>query len=451
MTRRTFLVVFFLVLALRVAALPLPGTEDVGVWRVWSFAASKDLLGVYGVGGSPPERRRLQFGKQYTTVDYPPLALAEMGAVGVVYRELFPGFPNDNRLTVAVKIPGLLAGIGLTWLLVRALTRLTGPRAVGYWGGLAFWANPAAILNGEVLGYLDPLVILPAIAALLYVHERRPGLAGAVLGLALLTKPQAMLIAPAVLMAAWHAGGRRALLRGALSTTAVIAAILLPYALAGALPNMLVAFGSWTARRDILSGYAANLWWVATWLARGYNMIPEFGFPGAYFQPVARILAISSWMEMGLPNPRPAGQLLTMVTVAWALWRGRRARGLAAHATLAAFTVHAFFVLGVSVHEHHMVLAVPLLVVAAAADRRIRPLLAAVSLLVALNINLFYGLGLGVGWAVPRMLTPIDLSVLLALANVALLVWHARVLARVIDDPADAGSVPVPAPTPGAA
>jgi hypothetical protein len=84
----------------------------------------------------------------------------------------------------------------------------------------------------------------------------------------------------------------------------------------------------------------------------------------------------------------------------------------------------------VGVHEHHMMLAVPLLALAAALRPAIRPLFWTVSLIVALNMNLFYGIGLGLGWSVPRGLLLVDLSVLLSIANIAALAWHSRVLVR---------------------
>ena len=43
-------------------------------------------------------------------------------------------------------------------------------RASRRWAALAYWLNPATILNGEVLGYLDPLMMLPGIAALVLLH-----------------------------------------------------------------------------------------------------------------------------------------------------------------------------------------------------------------------------------------------------------------------------------------
>ena len=40
---------------------------------------------------------------------------------------------------------------------------MTGSEGTGQFAALAFWANPATILNAEVLGYLDPLLMLPAL------------------------------------------------------------------------------------------------------------------------------------------------------------------------------------------------------------------------------------------------------------------------------------------------
>jgi hypothetical protein len=141
-------------------------------------------------------------------------------------------------------------------------------------------------------------------------------------------------------------------------------------------------------------------------------------------------MKISTVESLGLPNPRPFGTGLVLATCAWAAWRVRRCRSLALHAAFAAFTVHAFFVLSLGVHEHHLILAVPLLALAGALDPRFRPVFYAVSLITALNMNLFYGISRGWGWAVPRMLTPVDLSVVLSVVNVATLIWHGRLLAR---------------------
>ncbi len=141
-------------------------------------------------------------------------------------------------------------------------------------------------------------------------------------------------------------------------------------------------------------------------------------------------MSISTFREIGFPNPRPFGTAAVAVAALWALWRLRRANDLAIHALGASFLVHAFFVFSVGVHEHHMMLAVPLLALAAGLRPSLRPLFWTISAIVALNMNLFYGIGLGLGWSIPRGVLLVDLSVLLSVANIAALVWHGRVLAR---------------------
>jgi dolichyl-phosphate-mannose-protein mannosyltransferase len=423
-------IVLGLATVVRLAALPLRGTEDVGTWKIWMIAASKDVTTVYGVGGNPPVRGVLEWKQQSTTVDYPPVALYELGAMGLIYRLFDAEFADGRVLTAAVKVPGFLFGIAIAAFLWWAVGRLTGDGGQARWAAIAYWANPATIMNGEVLGYLDPLMMLPAVAALVFVHIGLAEWAGASLAIAMLTKPQALLIAPVCALAAWRCGGRRALVTAIVAGTITAGVIVLPYALIGALPNMWLAFGSFYARRDILSGYAANIWWIANYVLRAWNQIPRLGVAGAYLAPVRRIMAISTFQDYGFPNPRPFGTLLVILASLWGLWRLRAARDLALHALGAAFIVHAFFVLSVGVHEHHLMLAVPLLALAAALRPSLRPLFWVVSAIVALNMNLFYGIGVGLGWSPPRGMLLIDLSVLLSIANVLALIWHGRILAR---------------------
>jgi Gpi18-like mannosyltransferase len=420
----------FFVTAIRVISLPLRGTEDVGTWRLWLIAASKDPTTVYGVGGHPPVRGVIEWQGLSTTVDYPPFALYELGAMGVVYRLFDPEFANVRALTAAVKIPGLLFGLAFTAFLWWTTRTFTQRSDAADWVAVAYWANPATILNGEVLGYLDPLMILPAIASLVLLHLDATAWAGAALAVAMLTKPQAVLIAPIVALAAWRRGGWRTLAIAIAAGAVTATVIVLPYALIGALPNMWLAFGSFIARRDILSGYAANVWWIVNYLLRAWYQIPTLGVVGAYLAPVRRIMAVSTFQEVGFPNPRPFGSTLMLSTVGWGLWRLRSARDLAVHALGAAFVVHAFFVWSVGVHEHHMMLTVPLLALAAALRPSLRSLYWIISAIVALNMNLFYGIGLGLGWSIPRGILLIDLTVWLSVANILALLWHARVLAR---------------------
>ena len=430
MNRAALVAALLLGLAVRLGALPLPGTEDVRTWKIWAFGASRHPTHVYGVGGDPPVRGVLTWQTFETTVDYPPAALYELGLVGLAYRYFVPSFADSTMLTVAIKVPGLLCAILLTCLLTWTSKRFTGDGTTARWVALAYWLNPATILNGEVLGYLDPLMMLPGVGALVLLHLRAPESAGLALALAVMTKPQGTLLLPACALAAWHCGGVRALARTAVGGLLASILLVLPFAMSGALPNMWLAFGSFYARRDILSGQAANVWWLVNYALRAYYQLPRLGFPQAFLVGVRRVMAISTFREVGFPDPRPFGTAGVAVAAGWGLWQLRRAPDLAAHALAAAFVVHAFFVLGVGVHEHHMMLAVPLLALAAALRPSLRPLFYAVSAIVALNMNLFYGIGMGRGWAVPRLVLGLDLSVLLSVVNIGALVWHARLVVR---------------------
>ena len=61
------------------------------------FGASKAVTSVYGVGGHPPMRGILEWQHLTTTVDYPPVALYELGAAGRVYRWFDPAFADGVR------------------------------------------------------------------------------------------------------------------------------------------------------------------------------------------------------------------------------------------------------------------------------------------------------------------------------------------------------------------
>jgi len=422
---RLFVVALVLGLAIRVATLPLPGNDDVVAWKIWTYAASHDVTGMYGVGGAPPTRGVVRWGERWGTVNYPPVFLYEYALVGRAYRLLFPAFPDTLPLLVAVKLPVLLANMGLTWLLFRTIQRLSGSKDTARWAAVAYWLNPATLLGGEMLGYVEPLFTLPAVAGLIAAYLGRAWSGGALMAAAVLTKPQGMLVGPAFALVLWQTGGLASIARAGTAFVGTVLLAVLPFAARGALANMWLAFGSFYERRDTMSAFAANIGWIINWALRSWLSLPQRGW-AAFLQVVPRPLAISRFRELGYPNPRPIGTTLVLVAVGWAMWVARHARDLSVAAALGAFTVHAFFVLNVGAHENHQLLEVPLLVLAAALRRRFRPLLVAVSVIVALNINFYYGISLGWGWAIPRRITGLDVSVVLAFANVAVLVWFAR-------------------------
>jgi hypothetical protein len=418
----------------RAALLPLGGTHDTVPWRIWAYNASHEGVSrLYGVGGSPPEWRTLSYEHAEGQATYPPLALHELGIVGRIYRSAMGGaFPNTTPLMVAIKMPGLLADAGIAALLYFAVRRWSSESAARY-AACAWWLNPAVVLDGAALGYLDPQAMLPILASFVAAVSGLALAAGALAAAAVLTKPQPLVIGPAIALALWYSSvdGRERMRRyaSALAAGLAVAIVLLgPIVAAGGGPNFVQAMQRMEAH-DMLSGNACNLWWIVGYVVRAIYSVDDYGRWGAIVHET-RILGIDRFIEVGGPNPRPIAAVMVLAAAGWATWCARRSDNRWVLAGLGGFLVHAYATLAVQVHENHLVTAIPMMVLAAAGRQAFRPVLLVVSAIVALNLNMFYGISEDAGFAVPRSITVIDLSVVIALCNCAALVWHAAVLRR---------------------
>jgi len=428
--QRWILVALLVGAAARLAVLGLPGTRDVLDWKATAFVASTDLLGVYGKGGWPPEERRLLWDRAYATTEYPPIDQFEMALVGRVYRVFDPEFRDSRLLSALIKIPGLIAELVFVVALLTWGRRVLGESAV--WAAMAFWLNPAVWLAGAVDGYLDAQMAVPAALAFLAVVDRRPRLAGVLIGIAVLTKPQALFIVPILAVMLVRRDGRMhlsSLISAALASVAVAVAAFLPYALAGTLPSLLRALQRF-GEHDLVSGNATNLWWLLTWAAGSVVRLAELGWAGALSRP-ATMVRISTAVAQGIPNPRTVGLVLTIASIGWSIWRSRRGVSAPIGALVGAWGVIAYFMLAGQVHENHSYLALPFLAIAAGALPQLRRLYWLISAAFALNLYLFYGLGETLPPVVARSWTFVDLSVLLSVAYLGLAVWMtAEVSAR---------------------
>lgn len=406
---------------LRILCLPLAGTEDVQVWKNWAYGATRDVTGMYGVGGTPPVRGVVVWGDARTTVDYPPATLYALGAVGRVYRIFDPAFRDGVGLTVAIKA-AILAGDLLVLLFLFTLLRWRYGDGPARLAALGFWINPGVLFDGAVLGYLDSWAAAPAIAAIAAADAGAAIICGATMMVAVLIKAQAIFLVPVGAIVLWNRARTRAVAAAAASGVATGALLLAPYAWRGALPNVFQAVRQLT-RHDMLSGTAANLWWIVTWVLRAIYAIKDLGVWASWTMTV-RILGISRVVALGYPNPRPMATAVAAVVMLWAFWRARRAP-LPMVLAAGAFAVHAYFVLAVQVHENHLYMAVPVMAGAASLVPSLRGPYVLVSLVVALNLFLFYGIGRGYPLP-PRGFTIVDATVVLSFVNVGALVWHGR-------------------------
>ena len=433
--RRWLLVALLIGLAARLAALPLPGTRDVLDWKATAFIASTDLLGVYGKGGWPADERRLLWDRAYATTEYPPIDQLEMAMVGRVYRFFDPQFRDSRLLSALIKLPGLIAELIFVVALLTWGRRVLGESAV--WAATAFWLNPAVWLASAVDGYLDAQMAVPAALAFLAVVDHRPRLAGALIGIAVLTKPQALFIVPVLAVMLVRRDGRMLLtplIAAALASLVVAVAAFLPYALAGTLPSLLRALQRF-GEHDLVSGNATNLWWLLTWAAGSVVRLAELGWAGALSRP-ATMVRISTAVAQGIPNPRTVGLLLTVASIGWSVWRCRRGVSAPVGALVGAWCVIAYFMLAGQVHENHSYLALPFLAIAAGALPQLRRLYWLISAAFILNLYLFYGFGESLPPVISRNWTFVDMSVLLSVVYFGLAIWMtSHVIARTAQEP----------------
>jgi len=181
--------VFLAALVLRIGLSPLQGlTSDLNFFRGLS-----DGIVSYG-----PARF-------YDLVwcDYPPAYLYLLWAIGLLNRLLAVHGASHALSVLLIKVPPILADLGVGVLLFRWAARV---RPQGRPAAIAalFLFNPAILIDSAVWGQTDSVVafwLVWAVSAFLAI-EKGAVIGGAILlGLAILTKPHALLLAP--LLTVW--------------------------------------------------------------------------------------------------------------------------------------------------------------------------------------------------------------------------------------------------------
>ena len=428
--RRGLLALLFaLGTVVRIVVMPLPGTSDLPAQKAWSYGSTQDFSGVYGAGGDPLERREIRWSDQVATVMYPPMSIVELAAAGHIYRAVRPDYRDSVLLTVLIKL------IGLAWEIAFVAFLLTwGRRAMGAaaaeWSALAFWLSPAVWVSGAALGYTDAQAAVPIVLALIAALADWPILVGLLAAISVLTKPQAVFLLPLLAVLCVRGAGTpdwRALWRAAASGVLTTFAIFTPFIVRGSVPNVMQGM-SRMFMHDMLSGQAANLGWIGTWLLRVRYGIPDLGWYRALRMQIG-ILSITRVTELGYPNARVVGVMLTSAALAWVMWRAWRGVSRPGAVALGAWSIYAYFIFSAQVHENHLYIALPLLALAAGELKALRPAFFWVSAIVTLNVYLFEGLGNGHPPLVNRHWTVVDMTVVLSVINVCVFVWFTRLVA----------------------
>jgi len=169
-------------LVLRLIIAPWGGHPgDLASMSGWAAA-----LDAHGLSGVYPA----------SDANYPPLALAILAISRWGYGAMGGGEPSGSLWLVLLKLPPILADMGIMLLVRRLAQRCRGAR----WLVASVALNPVLIYLSAWWGQYESLYMLGALAALVAAMEDRPLWAGVVLGLGMMVKLQAAVIAPLVML-----------------------------------------------------------------------------------------------------------------------------------------------------------------------------------------------------------------------------------------------------------
>ena len=416
--------------------LPSAGSWDVDYWKGCALrTTSHGVAGAYGDPDSVPpghflaQMRGLEpawelpaFGRTFV-IDQPPGVMLLWKASWWLLTHVPNGMTHDEALNVAAKLPPVLGDVFAVGVLLWAFGGRTRRALVL---AALYWALPISWLPGAVLGFFDGAYVPLALAALVMAGRGRSASAGGLLAAAALVKSLALLMAPAVAIALWSA--RAPLRRAVLAGLAVVATALVPFVVAGTLPTAVVHMYRILFQLRLSGGYA-NAWWI---LSHGLSLGTRAAGDAI---PYVRIETLAFPV-------RPLGTLLFLAVAAWVARCQLRASGPRAAALAAATLVLAYGQLAIGIHENHPHAFAPALLATGLVTTRLR-ILAGVffstyvlNMLALSGLGRFYGMryvaidGLAHAAAAVRLGLGFDVTLVLAVVNVAAFVWLLAALPR---------------------
>src|SRR5438105_5376528 len=173
------------------------------------------------------------------------------------------GNASAAALPLLLKMPAILADLGIAFILYWAARRWLGERA-GLIAAALYLFIPVTWYDSALWGQVDAVGALLLIASLVLLIERRSEPAIALAILAILVKPQEAIGLVVVLPALVRRhlilpGSRRRLLSSAAAGAAALVLPLVPFDIGG-VTGLLRLFQSDADRYSVLSANAFNLW-----------------------------------------------------------------------------------------------------------------------------------------------------------------------------------------------
>lgn len=307
------------VLRLYLAATNSGYAVDIGCFTGWG-----QMVSIYG----PADFYAQGF------CDYPPGYLYVLGLQGLIAGALDLA-PGSAAYLVLLKLPAVVCDVAIAYLLYRIGKRCG--KATWALLGAAFWAFlPAAILDGAMWGQMDAVLVLLMLLVLESFLTRKPDIAAIWYGVALMVKPQALMLGVIVLggyvmeVRENPKRGLLRLLRGIALCLGVAALIALPFLVKQPIGYIFEKYLSTLSSYPYATVNALNLFYLAggNWVAQETAVLG---------------LSYATWGAIGMA-----------VSVLLALVLMFKAGQLRAVPLCTALMLAGVFCLGVRMHERYM-------------------------------------------------------------------------------------------------
>lgn len=150
---------------------------DIGTNMAWAIQSGQDLFNIYNSA---------------SFIDYPP-GMMYIWAPLAWLNNLLGG--GNDAMVLLVKIPGIIANMGLAWLAYKWTSDIKG-RTYGFFALCIVALNPLLILDTCLWGQTDSVLMLFVMLAVYFMDKDKFPLATVFLALAIMTKPQAIFTFP---------------------------------------------------------------------------------------------------------------------------------------------------------------------------------------------------------------------------------------------------------------
>ena len=202
-----------LLIRLVVASFSIGYGNDVALFEHWGNTAANGLLDTYNVLGE--------------NIDYPPGYVYILSLCGMLAK-LFGA--QTAGYDVIIRLPAILCDCGIAYF-IYLLCKGRVPKNWTYFF-TAFWMfNPLSFIDSTVWGQVDSVLTLALVAALYLIMQEKFVLSAVVFGVAVMLKPQAIIVLPVLCFALFKNKKVSTFLYSALAGIGTAVGVALPFAL----------------------------------------------------------------------------------------------------------------------------------------------------------------------------------------------------------------------------